>query len=83
MGTGLAQNRDVGCLRTFGTVGDLELYLIAFVENFVTFPVDGGEVNEDIISLFSGNEPEALLLIKPFDSTFGHYNSPPSLYQFW
>jgi hypothetical protein len=34
-------------------------------------------VNEDIISVVSGNEPEALLLIKPFYFTFGHYNSPP------
>jgi hypothetical protein len=34
-------------------------------------------VNEDIISVVSGNEPIALLLIKPFYFTFGHYNSPP------
>jgi hypothetical protein len=34
-------------------------------------------VNEDIIPVVSGNETKALLLIKPFDTTFGHYNSPP------
>jgi hypothetical protein len=34
-------------------------------------------VNEDIISVISGNEPKTLLLIKPFYTTFGHYNSPP------
>jgi hypothetical protein len=34
-------------------------------------------VNEDIIPIVSGNEPKALLLIKPFHTTFGHYNSPP------
>jgi hypothetical protein len=34
-------------------------------------------VYEDIISIISGNEPKALLLIKPFYTTFGHYNSPP------
>jgi hypothetical protein len=79
----LSQYGDIGCLRTFRTVGHLEFYLIAFVKNFVTFPVDGGEVNENIIPVIPGNEPEALLLIKPFNSTFGHYNSPPSFDQFW
>jgi hypothetical protein len=34
-------------------------------------------VHEDIISVISGNEPIALLLVKPFHTTFGHYNSPP------
>jgi hypothetical protein len=34
-------------------------------------------VYEDIISVVSGNEPIALLLVKPFHTTFGHYNSPP------
>jgi hypothetical protein len=34
-------------------------------------------VYEDIISIISGNESIALLLIKPFHATFGHYNSPP------
>jgi hypothetical protein len=34
-------------------------------------------VYEDIISVVSGNKPKALLLIKPFYFTFGHYNSPP------
>jgi hypothetical protein len=34
-------------------------------------------VYEDVISVVSGNETIALLLIKPFYTTFGHYNSPP------
>jgi len=34
-------------------------------------------VHEDIISVVSGNETIALFLIKPFHTTFGHYNSPP------
>jgi hypothetical protein len=34
-------------------------------------------VYEDIIPVVSGNEPIALLLIKPIYTTFGHYNSPP------
>jgi hypothetical protein len=34
-------------------------------------------MNEHITSVLSGNESVALLLVKPFDTTFGHYNSPP------
>jgi hypothetical protein len=34
-------------------------------------------VDEDITSIVPGNEPIAFLLIKPFNTTFGHHNSPP------
>jgi hypothetical protein len=34
-------------------------------------------VNEYVTPILSGNESVALLLVKPFDTTFGHYNSPP------
>ena len=73
----LAHHDNVGCLWTLWTVGNFELYLIAFIEGLESFSLNGGEVNEDIISVVSGNEPIALLLIKPFYFTFGHYNSPP------
>ena len=72
-----AQDDDVRRLWTLRTFGYLELYLITLVKDFESIPLDGGEVNEDIISIVSGNESEALLLVKPFNTTFGHYNSPP------
>jgi len=73
----LAHYDNVGCLWALRTVGNLELYLIAFIEGFKAISLNGRKVNEDIISVVSGNEPIALLLIKPFYTTFGHYNSPP------
>jgi len=73
----LAHYDNVGCLWALRTFGDLEFYLIAFIEGFKSIPLNGGEMYEDIISVISGNEPKALLLIKPFYTTFGHYNSPP------
>jgi hypothetical protein len=73
----LAHYNNIGCLWAFGTILYLELYLIAFIKGFETLPLNGGEMYEDIISIISGNEPEAFLLIKPFYTTFGHYNSPP------
>jgi hypothetical protein len=73
----LAHYNNVGCLWAFRTIGNLELYFIAFIEGFKPISLDSGEVHEDIISVISGNEPIALLLVKPFHTTFGHYNSPP------
>jgi hypothetical protein len=73
----LAHYDNVGCLWAFRTVGNLELYLIAFIEGLKPVSLNGRKVNEDIIPVVSGNEPIALLLIKPFYTTFGHYNSPP------
>ncbi len=74
---GLAYHNHVGCLEPFGPLGDVELDFIALVKGFEAIPLNGGEVNEDIISVVSGNESKALLLIKPFYTTFSHYNSPP------
>jgi len=73
----LAHNDNIGCLWTFRTIGNLELHLIAFIEGFKPLPLNGRKVHEDVISVVSGNEPIALLLVKPFYTTFGHYNSPP------
>jgi len=58
-------------------LGNLELYLVAFVKDLESILLNGGKMDKDITSIISGNEPVALLLIKPFDTTFGHYNSPP------
>jgi hypothetical protein len=73
----LAHHNNICCLWTLRTIGNLELYLIAFIKGFKSIPLNGREVYEDIISVVSGNKPKALLLIKPFYFTFGHYNSPP------
>jgi hypothetical protein len=48
---------------------------------FEPISLNGGEVNEDIIPVVSGNEPKALLLVKPFNTTLGHYNSPPFFFK--
>ncbi len=73
----LAHHDNVRCLWAFWTLGNLELYLITFIQRLEPISLDGREVYEDVISVVSGNEPIALLLVKPFYTTFGHYNSPP------
>jgi hypothetical protein len=37
----LAHDNHVGCLWALGTVGNLELYLIAFIEGFKSFSLNG------------------------------------------
>jgi hypothetical protein len=74
-----AHNGDVRRLRTFWSLGNLKLYFIAFVKDFKSILLNRGIVNEDITSIISGNEPITFLLVKPFNTTFGHYNSPPLL----
>jgi hypothetical protein len=73
----LGHHDNVGRLGALGPLGDFKLDLIAFVKHLKSLLFDGGEMHEDVISIVSGNEPEALLFIKPFHSTFGHHNSPP------
>ena len=75
----LAQNGHVRSLKTFWPLGNLELYLVAFVKDLKSILLNGGEMDKDITSVISGNEPIPLLLIKPFHTTFGHHNSPPLL----
>jgi hypothetical protein len=58
-------------------LGNLELYLVAFIKDLKSILLNGGEMDKYVTSIISGNEPIALLFIKPFDTTFGHYNSPP------
>ncbi len=73
----LCQNCDIRCLRAFWTFRDFKLHLIAFIKGFEPLLLNGREMDENITSILPGNESIALLLIKPFNPTFGHYNSPP------
>jgi hypothetical protein len=77
----LAHYDNVSCLWALRTIGNLELYLIAFIEGLKPISLNGREVYEDIISVVSRNESIALFLIKPFHTTFGHYNSPPFFFK--
>lgn len=77
----LSYRHHIGCLGTLGALGNIELYLISFIEGFETVFFNGGEMYEDISSVISGDKPITLLLVEPFHTTFGHYNSPPLLFK--
>ena len=73
----LPHHGNIRCLLTLRTVGNLKLHLITFGKGFKSLPINGGEVNKNVLSVLPGNESESLLFIEPFHSTFGHSNSPP------
>jgi len=69
---------DIDCLRTFGSILHLEDYRIPLSESFEPVPLDVGIMYEYIVSILPGQEPIALLFIKPFHCSFNH--TPNLLY---
>jgi len=72
----MASGRSCGCvllphdtirLRTFLTGHNVELDWVAFLERLVTVNLNGGIVNEDIGTIFTTDEAEALCIVEPFD----------------
>jgi hypothetical protein len=74
----LLQYRNICGLKTLFALGDFEFDFIPLVEGLESIPVNGGVVDKQVIPVFSGDEPIALLLVKPFNLPLGHHNSPPS-----
>jgi hypothetical protein len=68
---------DIRRLQTLRTLGNFKFDLVAFIKRLKTVSLNGGEVNEHVVSVVFGNKSEALLLVKPLYTTSGHYNSPP------
>ena len=58
---------DICRLGAFGALDDGEFDLLTFFKRFVTFALDGREVDEDIIAAFAGNESKAFTAVEPFD----------------
>src|ERR1039457_3388017 len=50
---------DLLSLRALGTLTDLELHKLSFVQRLVSIHFDGGEVNEDVLSRLTLNEPKS------------------------
>jgi hypothetical protein len=59
--------------RTFSTVLDSELYVLAFSQGLETLILDSGEVYEHIFAAVSrSDEAKAFRLVKPLNLTFHH-----------
>jgi hypothetical protein len=61
--------RDVFCLEALGALADLKLHKLAFVQRFIPIHLDGREVNEDVFSRLSLNEPVPLRRVEPLHHT--------------
>nr|CRH05560.1 conserved protein of unknown function [Candidatus Magnetococcus massalia] len=57
-------------MRTFLSIDNSELNLLAFAQSAETFTLNGTEVNENVTTLLTGDETKTLLLIEEFDGTY-------------
>jgi hypothetical protein len=65
----LAQNCDVRCLRSLGTLFNNEFNLLAFGQVTETVTLNGGEMDEHIRPAFALDKTEALVTIEPLYCT--------------
>jgi hypothetical protein len=61
--------RDVGCLRSFLALNDLELYSIALSQGLEAVSLDGAEVDEDVGPPLARDETVALCIVEPLHVT--------------
>jgi hypothetical protein len=61
---------NVFCLGPFLALHDFKLNVIAFLQAFVAFRLDGAVVDEHIGAVFPTDEAETLCVIEPFNFTF-------------
>jgi hypothetical protein len=66
----LGSFRHVRCLRTFLSLGDLELYLITLLQAFVSLGADCTVMNKYIRSIIAADEPVSFGVVKPLDGSF-------------
>ena len=59
-------------LRSFLTLDNIVLYSFAFLKRLEAFLIDSAEMYKDIVAFSIGDESEALLVVKPFNSSFAH-----------
>ena len=64
-------------LRALGAVFHVERYRLSFSQDFETFRLDLGEVDEYVLSAVrGGDEAKAFRLVEPLDSTCSHFDLP-------
>jgi hypothetical protein len=60
---------DVACLGTLGALFNIELDLLALLQIPIPIALNGGEMDEDVLSTFTLDEAKTLITIEPLDST--------------
>jgi hypothetical protein len=63
----------VGSLPSFGTLYDVELHGLAFLQALETTRVDCRVMHEDVLAVLTRDEAEALRIIEPLHGTLFHF----------
>ena len=69
---------NVVSLGAFLPLNNFELNIIAFLEAFVAFRLDGTVVDEHIRAVIAADKAEALCIVEPFHFTFNSGHVPCS-----
>ena len=60
---------DVAGLGSFGSLFNIELDLLAFLQVAITIALNSGEMDEHILAAFALDEAETLITVKPLNRT--------------
>ena len=63
---------DVGRLKPFRALDNFEVHVLSFLQGFESLSLDGGEVNENVVTIRLRNESIALRVIEPLHCSFWH-----------
>ncbi len=78
--TGLGCFRNIRCLRAFLALHNLELYLISFLQTFITFRRNSAVVYENIGPIFASDKSIPFSIVKPLHRTFQTFHvNPPGM----
>ena len=69
---------NVGGLRSFLTLGDLKLHLVAFLQAFVPLRTDRAVMYKNIRAIRAANEPVTFRVIEPLHGSFQAFHVPPA-----
>jgi hypothetical protein len=69
---------DILGFQAFATIDDFEVHDFTLVQGLETVTEDRCVVDENVLTRFLSDEPEAFLVVKPLDFTAGHNVSPVS-----
>jgi hypothetical protein len=65
----LVYSSNVACLWSLGSLLDIELDPLAFLQVAESITLNSGEMDKDVLSTFTLDEAETLITIEPLDST--------------
>jgi hypothetical protein len=68
------ESLNVLSLPALGSLDDVELNALTFLERTEAVALDGGVMHEDVVAIFAADKSEALGIVKPFYCSLFHYS---------